>query len=611
MSNVLLCISGNSPMVVPEAHLVNEEKYHQVYVVTSQSPSCPSQQIEDFFSTRESVQLFFHRVEGFNNLEKDEEHQNFSEALLRVYLEAREASTDGCLDVCLTGGFKTMSASLQRAARLLGADSLFHVLCDDNPSDDNELQTSHTKGTIRKISLGNEPGHRLLDSLSSKDYPTARSLLQGNEYTLPIPSPPFLRDEIKERETILRRRGDPDSIHHKLPFRCLGFLSDEWLDWLEQPLDPIADDGWVRSLPKVELHSHLGGFATHGELLEQVRSAAAHPEDLPKLEEPALPPQWPLPSTTVSLPDYMALGDATGSSLLKDPGCLRTHLRLLLEELSDDHVHYCEIRCSPVNYSNEKIDREPIDVVEDIRSAIEEAQKELSNKGKLVPQIALIIIVNRSRSGDLSRISEHIALATTLVRQKPEEIAPVVGIDLAGFENPHTRPQYFQQDFEPVHRKGLAVTVHAGENDDPESIWQAVYQLSARRIGHGLNLLDAPHLLRAIADRGIGIELCPYANFQIKGFNPMPGKENRKYPLLSYLEKGILATVNVDNIGISGANHSDNLLLLPKISAGVTRLDILQLLRNAVDLCFLPVGEKPKLRQLIEQSLAKLFTTHL
>ena len=108
MSNVLLCISGNSPMVVPEAHLVNEEKYHQVYVVTSQSPSCPAQQIEDFFSTRESVQLFFHRVEGFNNLEKDEEHQNFSEALLRVYLEAREASTDGCLDVCLTGGFKTM-----------------------------------------------------------------------------------------------------------------------------------------------------------------------------------------------------------------------------------------------------------------------------------------------------------------------------------------------------------------------------------------------------------------------------------------------------------------------------------------------------------------------
>ena len=303
----------------------------------------------------------------------------------------------------------------------------------------------------------------------------------------------------------------------------------------------------------------------------------------------------------------MALGDATGSTLLKDPGCLRAHIQLLLLELSQDQVHYCEIRCSPVNYSNERIDREPLDVVEDIRSAVKDAQEELHSQGKLVPQIALIIIVNRSRSGDLSRVSEHIALATTLVRQKPEEIAPVVGIDLAGFENPETRPEYFRQDFEPVHRKGLAVTVHAGENDDPESIWQAVYQLSARRIGHGLNLLDAPHLLRAVADRGIGIELCPYANCQIKGFAPMQEHERQNYPLLPYLARGVLATVNVDNLGISGANHSDNLLLLPKISQGITRLEVLQLLRNAVDLCFLPVAEKPRLRQRIEQSLAKLF----
>ena len=43
-----------------------------------------------------------------------------------------------------------MSASLQRAARLFGADSLFHVLCDDNPIDDDELQTSHTKEPFEK-----------------------------------------------------------------------------------------------------------------------------------------------------------------------------------------------------------------------------------------------------------------------------------------------------------------------------------------------------------------------------------------------------------------------------------------------------------------------------
>lgn len=594
-------------MVVPEAFLVNGEDSDKVYVVTSQSSSCPYEEIEKFFADRPETQLLFHRVKGFEQLKKDEEHLNFAEALMRIYLQARADAHDGRLDICLTGGYKTMSASLQRAARLLGADSLFHVLCDDNPDNAESVGKSYQLGHIRKISLGNEPGHRLLDSLSPQQYPIGAQHKSENEYLVPLPSPPLLSQEIEKREAILRRRGDADSIHHKLPFRCLGFLSDEWIDWLGQPLDPEIDESWIRSLPKVELHSHLGGFATRGEKLAHIRSRANHPQHLPKLEEPPLPLEWPFPRQTVTLTDYMALGDATGSTLLKDPGCLRAHIQLLLRELSQDQVHYCEIRCSPVNYSNERIDREPLEVVEDIRSAVKDAQVELHSQGKLVPQIALIIIVNRSREGDLSRVSEHIALATTLVRQKPEEIAPVVGIDLAGFENPETRPEYFRQDFEPVHRKGLAVTVHAGENDDPESIWQAVYQLSARRIGHGLNLLDAPHLLRAVADRGIGIELCPYANCQIKGFAPMQKHEKQNYPLLPYLARGVLATVNVDNLGISGANHSDNLLLLPKISQGITRLEVLQLLRNAVDLCFLPVAEKPRLRQRIEQSLAKLF----
>ena len=144
---------------------------------SSQSPSCPLQQIEDFFSTRNHNYFFI----GLKALIiwKDED-QNFSEALLRYT----------CLmpDVCLTGD-ETMSASSNGQPDCL-TDSLFHVLCDDNPSDDNELQTSHTKGTIRKISLGNEPGHRLLDSPAPR-LPNSQVPPSGNEYTL-YPSHFFL-----------------------------------------------------------------------------------------------------------------------------------------------------------------------------------------------------------------------------------------------------------------------------------------------------------------------------------------------------------------------------------------------------------------------------------
>jgi adenosine deaminase len=600
--HVLLCLSGSSPMVVPEAFLTGGLPYRRVFVLTSESERSTSAPILPFFDGKTDVEYGFHRVKGFRNLADEHEHERFQETLYRWYLRHRPAPGTGELHVCLTGGFKSMSTAMQKTARLFGADSVFHVLLKDNPADVGAVLAAHKEGLIRRIELGFESGHRLLRDLSSDDFPLSSEPLENRETTLDSGSDFALSRAVDERETVLRRLGDPSPIIDELPFRCLGFLPDADLDWLRRPIDPNTDASWVLSLPKVELHSHLGGFATHGSLLAEVRSHASG--EIPDLCEPELPAHWPLPSSPIALDDYMRLGDATGSAILKDPGCLRHHLHMLVDQLSRDNVLYAEIRCSPANYADDAIGRSALDVLEEIRDSIASSQKDLGDRNLVVPEVNLIIIVTRRRQGDLSRIAEHVALATTAAGHRPNEPGRVVGLDLAGFENPETRPEYFETNFEPAHRKGLAVTVHAGENDDAEAIWQAVYRLSARRIGHGLRLLDAPHLLRAVADRGIGIELCPYANYQIKGFAPMPGKEAVPYPLLPYLEHGVKATVNVDNLGISAASNSDNLLLLPRISPGIRRLDLLQLIRNALDVSFLPVAEKPRLRSEIEISLA-------
>jgi len=172
----------------------------------------------------------------------------------------------------------------------------------------------------------------------------------------------------------------------------------------------------------------------------------------------------------------------------------------------------------------------------------------------------------------------------------------IVAIDLAGFESKETRASYFMQDFVGVNRCGLAVTAHAGENDDAEGIWQAVYQLHARRLGHALHLYQANDLIRSVVDRKIGVEMCPYANFQIKGFSPMVYKkldvndtrENYPvYPLLNYLRKGVLVSINTDNIGISDANLTDNFMLLTEMLPEITRLDVLKLIRNGLETAFI------------------------
>ncbi|QDQ42533.1 adenosine/AMP deaminase-like protein [Methylacidiphilum kamchatkense Kam1] len=226
----------------------------------------------------------------------------------------------------------------------------------------------------------------------------------------------------------------------------------------------------------------------------------------------------------------MKLGDANGSKLLKEPGCLEKQCQLLYEELCKDGVIYAEIRCSPNNYADPTNNRSAWVILQEIR---EHFQKAMDKKKKENPeafcQINLIIIADR-KSPNLSSLSRHLSLAITANQHFPLKWGncAVVGVDLAGFESKKTRAELFSYDFTLIHRCGIAVTAHAGENDDAEGIWQAIFKLHARRLGHALSLNNSQDLLRTVVDRHIAIEMCPYANFQIKGFSPMEGKPS--YP---------------------------------------------------------------------------------
>jgi len=130
-----------------------------------------------------------------------------------------------------------------------------------------------------------------------------------------------------------------------------------------------------------------------------------------------------------------------------------------------------------------------------------------------------------------------------------------------------------------------------------------VFKLHARRLGHALHLHQGPDLQRTVIERRIGVEMCPFANYQIKGFAPMLNRAH--YPLLDYLRRGVLVTVNTDNIGISAASLSQNLLFLPQLCPGITRLEILQLQSNALDSAFMSHRERQEIRRQMEASLVK------
>lgn len=509
--------------------------------------------------------------------------------------------------VCLSGGYKSISASMQKAAGWFGARDIFHVLVENENSVKawQDVEIARQEHRLTFFSMGHEPGWAFARNLVGFTNNT-----QITEWGWSVkPGPHQIRSHFAG--VLNRIQSNLFTGLAGLPFRSLQFLSPGIWDWLHQPVNAQTDREWISRLPKIDLHLHLGGFATEGTLLEIVRNRANEPGLLPSEIPISYPSHWPLPAAPIALNSYMTLGNNNGSAILYDPGCLKEQCRQLFKYLKKERIVYAEIRCSPVNYAK---GRSPLSVLTAIRETFRECIEDSRSRQEFTPLINLIIIVTRKTEGDLSSISKHLALAVTAFQEFDDgHDVQLVGVDLAGFENKETRAEYYSVDFEPVHRCGIAVTAHAGENDDAEGIWQAVYKLHARRLGHALRLNDSPDLKRTVLERRIGVELCPYSNYQTNPFF-LDGIQSEirtlEYPLLDYLRTGIVAFPNTDNPGISGAGLTDNFLLASRLAPGLMRIDLLQMIRHSAEVTFLLPDKRHRLMVSLEEMVLESFTGH-
>ncbi|WP_411360782.1 adenosine deaminase family protein [Pseudidiomarina sp. YC-516-91] len=114
------------------------------------------------------------------------------------------------------------------------------------------------------------------------------------------------------------------------------------------------------------------------------------------------------------------------------------------------------------------------------------------------------------------------------IRLRDEEGLPIVGLDIAGQEMGYPAHD-FKEVYEYAHQNFLLKTVHAGEAYGAESIFEALTQCYADRLGHGYSLFSpdmiqdesiedksgyASKLASFIADRRIAIEVCITSNLQ-------------------------------------------------------------------------------------------------
>lgn len=215
-------------------------------------------------------------------------------------------------------------------------------------------------------------------------------------------------------------------------------------------------------------------------------------------------------------------------------------------------------------------------------------------------------------AGDAERRGVQTGIIVTVVRERgPEEAeriiseatsshdTRVVGIDLAGDEANYP-PAMFVRAIERAREAGLGITVHAGEFTGATSIWTAIYQLGAQRIGHGIRAVEDPELLAYLREHDVTLEICPTSNLRL-GLVPSLAE----HPLRTMLKAGVPVTVNSDDPMLLNTDLTRELAAVQS-ALGLSMETVAGLMRTAARAAFLPEAARVDLeRQLAAPSAVR------
>lgn len=274
----------------------------------------------------------------------------------------------------------------------------------------------------------------------------------------------------------------------------------------------------VSRLPKAELHRHLEGSVRPETLLELAREIKL---DLPREEI--------LRRTSMR-------GQKPGFRRFLSKFALYRGLypsrewieRVAFEAAEDarrDGIVYLELRFSPAHFA-----------------------RRLKARGE---DVASWIAAAARRSGLELRFIATFGRDFSLQENKPtiqavEGTNLFSGVDLAGDE---ARPA---EPFRALFRKfDLPVTLHAGEAGGAANVREAIEHFGARRIGHGVRVLEDPEVLALARARGIHFEVCLTSEIQT-GAAP----SWRRHPGLRLAREGLHVSLNTDDPSISGVRLS-------------------------------------------------------
>jgi len=247
-------------------------------------------------------------------------------------------------------------------------------------------------------------------------------------------------------------------------------------------------DDTLRRLPKVLLHEHLDGALRPATLFDLARARGL---SRPAADATALARWFDERAHVGSLPAYLE-GFALTIAAMASPGALE---RVAFEAAEDARADGCvlaEFRCAPHLWEAQGV------AAEDAVAAL------VAGLRRSALPSGLILCALRHEDPATSARVARLAVAM--------RDAGVIAFDLAGPEAGHP-PSVHAAAFAVARDAGLPITCHAGEADGAYRVLEAA-RLGARRIGHGVRLVDAlgTALFDEVRSLGLHFEVCPTSN---------------------------------------------------------------------------------------------------
>ena len=325
---------------------------------------------------------------------------------------------------------------------------------------------------------------------------------------------------------------------------------------------------FIRAMPKAEIHVHLEGAIQPETVLELARRHNKL-EALPAADVAGLR-QW---FTFTDFPHfvniYMTLQD-----LLRTAEDFALIAYECGADMAAQNIRYREATVTPFTHTDHHNKGITID---DILTGLEEGRQKA--KQDFGVEMRWVFDIPRNLSFDPQGVNYNPYPAErTLEFALAGRDKGVAGFGLGGYEV-NAPPQPFAHAFAAAKEAGLLSVPHAGETEGPHSVWGALNQLQADRLGHGVRAIEDPNLLAILKERQIPLEINPTSNLRLHVYRRLA-----EHPLPHLDRMGLVVTVNSDDPPLFNTSLVQEYEVLVE-EFGYQQADLLRLARNAFVVC--------------------------